>query len=631
MNRFTLAVSVVFAAFAVCAAQSISSATPSGADIAQVLPVTITCADDQFRTCIKQGSFTTCTSDLNRVYLQMNTSIIQADSVITPGNTTAVAYFKFPVSSTAGPWNLTVEHLGGATLTSVNKFTISSFSTPVIDSISPATAAWKSAPTLTIKASHAHFFYAQSTTAQNNITKIWLEKGSTQIQATGFRIINSNQCTANFTIPDSCEPGKYDFHIEQGNGRPEATLAGFFLIKPILKIQSISPDSAGPGQYLTTTVRARNANFTLEGVAANNVTAVSLLKNSQVIKARSFQPVSDSVLNAGFLFDVAMVPGYYSLIVTQGNGYLGDTMPNAFRITTSSEYLPAVKSVSPDSSSIGQIITLTVYGHSSHFLAIGTGLPNISKVVLFTSGFAMNADSVFIISDSVLTARFAIDTRAPGGLYSLRVEPNTGYPTVTSAAPIFKVLRPSAPLTVVAAIPDTFIVDSTYRIPFIVTGGSGGVVMYTINKMPAGMGFSANNDTLTWKPTSVHPLGDSLVIEVSNSNNQADTVAKLLWTKTKSMTGIAVNSGKNNLNPGAKTVRREGRTFLEITLPSSAKHAIPMQIYSLKGVLVKTWQLQAGDGNRLLVNLGSGSFSKGVFVLQITLGEKVIKTPVVVE
>lgn len=239
MKHATRLVCLVIFLAGICKAQSISVTGPLGADAAQTLPVTISCSGDKFLDCIISGSFTTCTSNLQRIYLKRDQTILQADSIKLPSNTVAIAYFKFPLAATVGSWDVAAEHTYGTTLLQSSGFAINNLANPVIDSISPVSAPWKKKLTMTINANHAHFKFVQTTSAENNIVKIWLSKGIKEIPADSFKITNSNLCNAFFTIPDSCDTGLYNVNVEQGNGRPTAVLAGKFNIFAVWAVPSI--------------------------------------------------------------------------------------------------------------------------------------------------------------------------------------------------------------------------------------------------------------------------------------------------------------------------------------------------------------------------------------------------------
>lgn len=234
---------VFFVFFATaCLGQTITSVSPSSADVGTELSVTITCSGDDFLTCSQVISWTTCNSNVSRVYISNGDSSLVASSVSGVQAASLTADFGIPLSCPSGAWSLAVDNNNGSpqTLVQVQGFTINSISAPVVQSVTPSSSYQDTTVTVTIAATHAHFRLFQQTSSVDNVTNIWLKQGTSSIKADSVRPSGYDTVRAYFSLTSTNAPGLYDVQVDQGGGLASALMHNAFTIK------SLAPDSTVP-------------------------------------------------------------------------------------------------------------------------------------------------------------------------------------------------------------------------------------------------------------------------------------------------------------------------------------------------------------------------------------------------
>jgi hypothetical protein len=494
-------------------AQSVSSISPSAADAGQVLPVTI--SGSGFEVCTKTGSMTTCNPVLNSCSLNPVSGSIAASSLSVYGTGSASATFYIPAYAMVGMCSVSP---GSAS------FSIQAACDSLIDSIQPKTATAGNRVTVTIYSLHAHFMYVQSSSAAKNVSVIQLSQGTAVLAADSFRVSSSFVCTGYFTLPDTLAGGKWDLTVVQTLGRPSVVIPGGLFIWPLPKILSLVPDSGARGQQVSMSISGHHTNFMAGTPEVSNVTSVSLLIGGQLIPAQSYSPLSDTLLTALFTIPLTATPGSGSLIVGQGGGYLTATAADGFLVTPSTGYMPTLRIIGADTLHCNRNTLVSIGCTNAHFMRTDSLLSNIDSIRLFSNAVTLAADTMAVTSDSLLVAGFNPPPTLGSLKLSLRIYLKSGYsPLVLDSC-----LQAIGPLTI-SNVPDTFIVDSTYGGMPRASGGLGGSLAWSLLKNPAGMTLA--HDTLAWKPAALHPAGDPLALRVANTNGEADTLQKLLWTR----------------------------------------------------------------------------------------------------
>jgi hypothetical protein len=604
-------------ATAACFAQTISSVNPIAADAGQVLPITITCSGDQFQTCYTQVSWTTCNSNISRVYIKQNATIQTAKSISVNGNTALTATLPVTLTSATGAWDLAVEHTGGATLWKYQGFTIGPVSAPLIDSIVPATVFWTKQTTVAIYGKHTHFQIFLNDSIKNNVQAVRLTRGATSVQADSFNIRNSQYMTASFTMPASSDTGGFALEVMQKNSLPGAVLNDAMNVRSMLTLDALIPDSGSPGQFLTVSIVASNSYFTIDSSDQSlpNIKELYLYSGSQKVTPVAVRALSPTIAEADFL--IGSSAGIYSLVVNQNRNYFGDTLPDCFRITQSTAYLPAIVSVSPDSGYPGQSFWLQIQCARTHFMPDSTP-ENVSNAVLTVGNYLqISADSILVQSDSSLKAKFTLSSSVAALPCSVRIMQDRGFPPAMCKN-CFKVVTMSQPLTITNNVPDSFIVDSLYRIQlkssFVTPGFS---VTYMLLQSASGMSISS--DTLIWKPTAADTTGKIIKIRASESSGRADTLIKTVKVFSRPTVGIGASHRLSAQKFATEISSTPEGLRIRLAIPETMPE-VQLGLYDLKGKWLGSWHI-ARKGF-FAINVEPQKLPKGLLIMRVRCGQE---------
>jgi hypothetical protein len=224
-----------------CFSQSISTVSPSSADVGQGLEVAISFSNIGQFFCPQLQSWRVCDT-VKRAYFRKGDSIRNVYGIsgtTYPDSAAIVVWAGFPLSSPIGAWDLVIEHktadsLGDSIqkLVKTNGFTLNGLSSPVVDSVRPAVVYQNRKVVVDIFATHTHFIFARPDSLVNNITNLRLNRDATSIKADSFSIQSSTKLLAYFTLKNSADTGLFNLTIDQGSGLPAAVLQKGFSIKP---------------------------------------------------------------------------------------------------------------------------------------------------------------------------------------------------------------------------------------------------------------------------------------------------------------------------------------------------------------------------------------------------------------
>ncbi|MEO6901491.1 MAG: T9SS type A sorting domain-containing protein [Bacteroidia bacterium] len=285
--------------------------------------------------------------------------------------------------------------------------------------ITPNSARQGDTVQITIKGTNTHF---KPFTGGDGTNIIHTQKSSFQTAA--FTYINDSLLTVTyaFEYKDYKDAvGVYDFSVNDSYPNPPMKLSGGFTIYPgpnPPSPNSFAPATAKQGELVTIRISARNTHFLSEN---NGVSLFAAFNPSpfRTISAEAVRVLNDSTLDADFAFNYNAYPNDYKLIVSnQKDGYLD--FINSFTIA-SGNTPPVIKSVSPSMARKGQQIKMRIIGEHTFFMH---GHPLLWPVEVFLRDPQyrnLASDTLEIVNDTLMIARFTFSNSALIGKYDLIV------------------------------------------------------------------------------------------------------------------------------------------------------------------------------------------------------------------
>lgn len=174
-------------------------------------------------------------------------------------------------------------------------------------------------------------------------------------------------------------------------------------------LTNVNPDESTIPGYLTVEISGSNTHFNM-----GTGTVVWFNQGSSTIYSSSVNEISNTLLQADFLFTNNHIPGIYDVHTNNNfDGHL--VLPYAFTLNPnpSPPYLTAIV---PSSAFAGEMITVTITGVNTNFTQ------GVNFAYLYKNYNTIYDHSITIISDEVITIEFPIASDASTGLYSLRVK-----------------------------------------------------------------------------------------------------------------------------------------------------------------------------------------------------------------
>jgi len=374
-------------------ADEIVSIDPDSAMQGDQLWVAISGQDTHFN----QGSGTL------EVYLSNGANSLYARSYNPVSDTYLEAFFQIPQSFPADLYDLTVtDYDYPFTVTAENIFTITEDPSAVLLSITPIYSKQGDSLWVTITGQNTTF-------GQGSYTSVCLNQEPANICASSLNIHSSSVLDAYFEIPIDVPEGYYSVAVD-ADIPPIVTLdSSFYIYSDPGEIISIVPDSAAQGEALWVSITGQNTNL----VQGSN-TIVFLESTSGRINFYQINIISPTYCEAYFnipqdasvgLWDVGIDDEFspFDLILEDGFNVLPDTSTKLL-------------SIDPEYSAQGENLWVTITGLNTHF-----GQGSITIVRLMHSSSTINAQSMNVISPSVLEAYMEIPVIAPIGYWDVYV------------------------------------------------------------------------------------------------------------------------------------------------------------------------------------------------------------------
>ena len=238
---------------------TLTAVVPNTAIPGQTLSVAITGQNTTFR--VSQASSTV---NVNHVWLNQGSSVINATSVGVSSTVSLTASFTIPSSAPTGAWNINIEQPPGyGTVTFYNGFTIV---TPSIVSVVPNSTTQGLSLPVTITGQATSFRVAQAS-GTIDASHVWFSQGSSTINAANVSVSSATSLNAYFAIPINALTGQWNVNVEQPASKGTVTLNnGFTINATIAALMSLSDtqvDFIGVrlGQYTDMTFVIRDSSM----------------------------------------------------------------------------------------------------------------------------------------------------------------------------------------------------------------------------------------------------------------------------------------------------------------------------------------------------------------------------------
>jgi hypothetical protein len=371
---------------------ALASVTPSSAKQGQTLAVTITGVNTHFN----QASSTISFSQASGTTINANTFHMITDTSIQ-------ANFTLPLNAAVGNYTVNLNNSIDGNLTLNNGFLITADSTKRLVSVSQPTAMQGQTLAVTITGVNTHFNQASSSISFSQASS------STIINSGTITKINDTSINASFTIPANAPSGNYNVNLSNSLDGSLSLLNGFQVI-PQIGLVSISQLTTQPGQTLDVTITGANTHF---NQASSCTISFSQASSSTIINSSIITKINDTLIKASFKIPADASLGYYNVNVSNSlDGNL--TLNNGFLINSDS--IKRLVSVSPATAMQGQTLAVTITGINTHF-------NQASSSISFSQGSStiINSDTITKISDTSISASFAIPLNASLGNYDVNL------------------------------------------------------------------------------------------------------------------------------------------------------------------------------------------------------------------
>ncbi|MFZ4463034.1 MAG: choice-of-anchor V domain-containing protein [Bacteroidales bacterium] len=316
--------------------------------------------------------------------------IITASTVTVNSNTQLQANISIPMSASAGLWDVFVDDLELSSSFSVVEVVVA------LISVNPNNADQGSSPTLTIIGQNTNWNGTNPTVVLRNVAT-----PSETLIATSVTVNTDSQLHADFSIPLSASAGLWDLLVDDLE-----LSSSFSIIALVPELVSVTPDNADQGSTLPLTISGQNTQWEV-------TTPIVRLRNvatpSETIEATSVTVNSDSQLIADFTIPVSGSAGLWDVLVDDL------LLSSAFTVN---QLVPSLISVVPNIAIQGELVEVTITAENTFWE--GTS-PDVYLEFTGGSSAIIEAQSVSVVNNAVLTASFNIPLDAEVGLYDVFV------------------------------------------------------------------------------------------------------------------------------------------------------------------------------------------------------------------
>ncbi len=375
----------------------------------QGIPLIVTIAGNDAHFGINQSTTAPVwQNNVDSVYLQSQSSTLQATSFVPTSADTLKACFNPSLDATTGQYDLVVvQHSPNSRMVLAQKLQIIPYGVPALVSTSPGSFGTGQSFSLSIAGSSTSFGLPEVRSDgkvywDNNVDSVLLLSGNHIISAQIWVPDNLTNMSAKFVTTSDDPNGEYDLIVVQHEPRERMKLsASVHLVRP--ELMRIDPDSGYQGQLCSVTIIGLNTQFgnpEQNSPTMGNVASVFLRNAADSMRAGSwyaFGPGADTAFPAIFAPGYDNSPGVYDLVVVERDPPLQIELPDAFRLLAGTT--PAI-TLSPDYGMSGDTIDCVITGS---FYA-----PQIDSVVLVAPGFTSKAISRYIASPLQVIVTFPL-------------------------------------------------------------------------------------------------------------------------------------------------------------------------------------------------------------------------------
>ncbi len=234
-----------------------------------------------------------------------------------------------------------------------------------------------------------------------------------QYQSDSISVINDTLLKAHFDIPMNAQTGVYSARINNlNNGSLMLPNAFTILLSPYApRIKSFAPVYAYQGDSIILTIKGAYTHFTTwQGTVVN-----LRMGFGSNINAYKYDIVSDTVLLAYLIIPETAPTGFYTLLISS-NSEGPFIQPQAFEVKPAPTS-PQIMYVEPHSARAGDQVTLKIFCKNTQL----TSENNLSVRLNMGFGNRINASSVNVVNDTLVTAIFDISQNARPGLYNVQL------------------------------------------------------------------------------------------------------------------------------------------------------------------------------------------------------------------
>jgi hypothetical protein len=316
--------------------------------------------------------------------------IITASTVTVNSNTQLQANISIPMSASAGIWDVLVDDLELSSSFSVVEVVVA------LISVNPNNADQGSNPSLMIIGQNTSWNGTNPMVVLRNVAS-----PSEILIATSVTVNSDSQLHADFTIPLSASPGLWDLLVDDLEHS-----SSFSIIALVPELVSVTPDNADQGSTLPLTISGQNTHW-------DATTPIVRLRNvatpTETIEATTVIVNSDSQLLADFTIPISGSPGLWDVLVDDL------LLASAFTVN---QLVPSLISVVPNIAIQGELVEVSITAENTFWE--GTS-PDVYLEFTGGSSVIIEAQSVSVVNNTLLTASFNIPLAAEVGLYDVFV------------------------------------------------------------------------------------------------------------------------------------------------------------------------------------------------------------------
>jgi PKD repeat protein len=404
-----------------------------------------------------------------------------------------------------GLYNITVTNPDGTSGTYQDGFTITG---PVlaVTSINPNTGGQGTTVSIDNLA---------GTGFQNGATVTLQAYGHPDIVGTNVAVRSYSQINCQFVLPLTAAEGWWNVVVTIPGGANATLLTGFHVVRPVLSVSSITPNTGGQ----RTTVSITD----LTGTGFQNGATVKLYRApvgspADEIPATGVTVVSPTKITCQFVLPRYLWDGdlgKWDVVVTNPNGD-SETFTDGFTVVRP---VLSASSIAPDAGLQGETVAITNLA--------GTGFQNGATVMLQAIGHAdIPGTNVATVSPAQMTCTFAIPATAAVGYWNVTVRNANGDTATMMNA--FHITKPV--LSVSSIAPNTGAQGATVAITNVAGGGfqngatlkltrtgstdinATGVTVASASKITCQVAVPATAALGDWNVVVTNPNGDSTTL-----------------------------------------------------------------------------------------------------------------------